>query len=133
MINVLDKNCYSTIIDLAKLIKPDFSLKDFSLYSTVIVYKEDENIIGFLEYYVNYEIVELLNISVSTIYQNKGIATKLIEYLYNLKDVDRIILEVRASNVQALNLYNKLGFKIIRTIKNYYGSEEGYAMERSLV
>ena len=133
MINELDKNCYSTIIDLAKLIKPDFSLKDFSLYSTVIVYKEDENIIGFLEYYVNYEIVELLNISVSTNYQNKGIATKLIEYLYNLKDVDRIILEVRASNVQALNLYNKLGFKIIRTIKNYYGSEEGYAMERSLV
>lgn len=132
MIKILGKEDYLIVIGLAKLIKPNFSMKDFSIYSTIIVYVDDGNVIGFLEYYVNYETVELLNIAVDHRFRNRGIATKLIEYLYDLDGVEKIILEVKSSNVQALNLYKKLGFKTIRTIKNYYGNEEGYAMERSL-
>ena len=48
---------------------------------------------------------------------------------------DRIILlEVRASNILALNLYKKMGFKIINVRKGYYRSElireDAIVMER---
>lgn len=36
------------------------------------------------------------------------------------KDVMNIYLEVEASNVVAIGFYHKLGFKTLKTIKNYY-------------
>ena len=129
MISELIKDDYIRVLGLAKYIKPSFELKDFSLNDKIIVYKFGDMIVGFLEYYVNYETVEILNLAVNPMYRNKGIATELIKYLYKVEGINHIILEVRSSNKNALSLYEKLGFKIIRTIKNYYGSEEGYAME----
>jgi ribosomal-protein-alanine N-acetyltransferase len=42
-------------------------------------------------------------------------------------------LEVRASNVPAVNLYRKMGFEIIRTITGYYADgEAAYVMARKL-
>jgi ribosomal-protein-alanine N-acetyltransferase len=42
-------------------------------------------------------------------------------------------LEVRASNVPAVNLYKKIGFEIIRTITGYYADgEAAYMMARKL-
>jgi ribosomal-protein-alanine N-acetyltransferase len=40
---------------------------------------------------------------------------------YNAKEC---YLEVRRSNLSAVNLYTKLGFKIARTIRNYYADGE---------
>ena len=129
MISELIKEDYIKVLKLAKYIKPNFELKDFSLNDKIIVYKCDALIVGFLEYYVNYETIEILNLAVDPLYRNKSIATKLIKYLYKIEGIEHIILEVRSSNKSAMSLYEKLGFKPIRTIKNYYGSEEGYAME----
>lgn len=129
MISELNKEDYIKILDLAKYIKPNFELKDFSLVDNIIVYMEGNMIVGFLEYYVSYETLELLNIAVEPSYQNRGIASALIKYLCKMAGINRIILEVRESNKAALSLYQKLGFKVLRTIKNYYGNEQGYAME----
>jgi len=42
-------------------------------------------------------------------------------------------LEVRASNVPAVNLYRKMGFEIIRTKTGYYADgEAAYVMARKL-
>ena len=132
MISVLSKNEYESILELAKYIKPNFSLKDLSANDEIIVYEVDGHIVGFLEYYVNYETVELLNVAVLPSYRSIGVATNLVNYLLQIDGVDRVMLEVRESNKEAIALYNKLGFKTVRVIKNYYGSEEGYAMERRL-
>ena len=132
MIRELNKKEYAVILDLAKNIKPNFTINDFSLNSIVIVYELDSKIVGFLEYYINYETIELLNIAVDINYRNKGIGTNMISYLTKISGIDRIMLEVRESNKEALALYNKLGFSIVRTIKNYYGNEIGYAMERKI-
>jgi len=42
-------------------------------------------------------------------------------------------LEVRVSNMTAVNLYRKLDFKITRTIRDYYADgESAYMMTRQL-
>ena len=133
MIRNLDAGDYNLILNLAKLIKPNFSLKDLSVNSNIIVYEIDEVIVGFLEYYKNYEIIDILNIAVAIDYQRQGIAIKMIEHLTKIEGIEKIMLEVRESNEKAINLYKKLGFKVIRTIKNYYGIEQGYSMERSVI
>ena len=132
MIRELDRIEYEKILDLAKCIKANFTVDNLSANSSVIVYEMDDRIVGFLEYYANYETAELLNIAVDPKYRNNGIATKLIGYLTNLSDIERIMLEVSSGNKDALTLYSSLGFKTIRTIKNYYEGRDGYAMERSI-
>lgn len=133
MIRTLDVGDYNLTLNLAKLIKPNFDLNDFSANSNIIVYEIDEVIVGFLEYFKNYEIIDILNIAVECKYQRQGIATKMIDYLTKIEGIEKIMLEVRESNEKAINLYKKLGFKLVRTIKNYYGSEQGYSMERSII
>jgi len=42
-------------------------------------------------------------------------------------------LEVRASNLPAVELYKKLGFEIARTIRNYYADgESAFVMAKQL-
>ena len=66
-------------------------------------------------------------------YQNKKIATKLLEYMFNdLKshDVESITLEVKITNEKAINLYKKFGFTKIGIRKGYYKGIDGILMEK---
>ncbi|MHA1238940.1 MAG: GNAT family N-acetyltransferase [Candidatus Odinarchaeia archaeon] len=48
--------------------------------------------------------------------------------------VDEEILEVRTTNYDALRLYEKMGFKIVRTLKGYYrDGHDAYLMARQAV
>jgi len=50
--------------------------------------------------------------------------------LYKAK---QCFLEVRVTNMPAINLYRKLGFQITKTIKSYYmDGEDAYVMSREL-
>jgi ribosomal-protein-alanine N-acetyltransferase len=50
--------------------------------------------------------------------------------LYNAKQA---FLEVRVSNMPAISLYKKLGFKVTRTIHGYYSDgEDAYVMSKEL-
>ena len=57
---------------------------------------------------------------------------KLEYYLRNIlgEDTKEIILEVRDNNEEGLKFYQDNGFKIIRTINNYYKDGDAYIMER---
>lgn len=44
------------------------------------------------------------------------------------KNCINITLEVAVNNKSALNLYKKLGFKIVTIRKNYYENSDGYLM-----
>lgn len=65
---------------------------------------------------------ELLSIAVKPELRRKGIATELMKSLLNeIKDSVRYcFLEVRVSNIKAINLYEKLGFKKVGLRKKYY-------------
>ncbi|MDH5353604.1 MAG: ribosomal protein S18-alanine N-acetyltransferase [Gammaproteobacteria bacterium] len=70
----------------------------------------------------------ILNISVSNEYQGQGIGKQFIEFLVNIaksKNASMILLEVRPSNVQAINCYNATGFNEIGCRKDYYPAANG--------
>lgn len=65
----------------------------------------------------------LLNITVNPELQRQGLAKQMMHRLFLISRINhakQMILEVRASNEPAINLYQKLGFKTIGTRKNYY-------------
>lgn len=70
----------------------------------------------------------ILNISVDNQYQGQGIGKRFIEFLVDIaksKKVSTILLEVRPSNVQAINCYNATGFNEIGCRKDYYPAPNG--------
>lgn len=70
----------------------------------------------------------VLNICVNPDWQHQGIGYDLLQRLLDIaKDnaVDTVFLEVRPSNTIALALYEKIGFNVIGTRKDYYPSQSG--------
>lgn len=70
----------------------------------------------------------ILNISVSSKLQGQGIGKQFIEFLVSIaksKKASMILLEVRPSNVQAINCYNATGFNEIGCRKDYYPTPNG--------
>ncbi len=70
----------------------------------------------------------ILNISVAEDHQGLGIGKQFIEFLVNIarkKQASMIMLEVRPSNVAAINCYNATGFNEIGCRKDYYPMENG--------
>jgi [ribosomal protein S18]-alanine N-acetyltransferase len=65
----------------------------------------------------------VMNVAVDPDYQRRGIATRLLERLFELtKDDERrgYTLEVRVSNLEAIALYEKLGFEGRGVRRGYY-------------
>lgn len=131
MIRKLEKKDIKRVSELGKTLKENFDVENLNELEKILVYEKDEKIIGFIDYIKLYETVEILYLVVDIDYRRKGIGTKLIEALLAGVDIKKGILEVRTSNIPAIALYEKNGFEIVRTIKNYYGGvEDAYAMEK---
>lgn len=65
----------------------------------------------------------LFNIVIHPDYRHQGLAKKLLAELIDIllqKKIHMIWLEVRESNLSAINLYRQLGFNDITIRKNYY-------------
>lgn len=65
----------------------------------------------------------LTNIAVCNEYRKKGIGAKLMAELMKSaeeKELAFVTLEVRVSNLPAVNLYRKFGFTDVGTRRNYY-------------
>src|SRR5574344_1748040 len=101
-------------------------------YTHIYVYEENNVILRFLHIENHFEVTDIINIVTKLGYHKKGIATKLMQYLLDNDEYERIMLEVRKSNDEALNLYKKFAFKQINIRKNYYGNEDAIIMERKM-
>ncbi len=94
----------------------------------------ENHIVGYVSAVVRQEGVgHLVSICVHPAYRRRGIGTALMEEiekrLYNIFGICKFRLEVRVSNVPAINLYRKLGYKIINRIERYYhDGEDAYLM-----
>ena len=105
-------------------------------FARKIEYVIDDKSIGYLEYSLIYDRMEIDNFSVLDEYRNQGIGTKLLAYLMSLAINYRVInitLEVRVSNEIAINLYKKFGFREVALRKFYYGDEDGILMEKQVM
>lgn len=108
----------------------DYKITD-NAFNNVIVYKENDKILGYLDYSIMYERGEINYIFVIEEYRSKGIASKLLEYMITNNDLDEISLEVNINNINAINLYKKFNFKEVNIRKNYYNGVDGILMLRS--
>ena len=105
-------------------------------FSQKIEYIENTISLGYLEYSLIYDRIEIDNIFVSEEKRGNGIGTKLLEYLINYAKENKIInitLEVRTSNSIARHLYQKLGFDEVAIRKYYYGDEDAILMEKKVI
>ena len=105
-------------------------------FSRKIEYIENDKSIGYLEYSLIYDRMEIDNFFVEEEYRNKGIGTKLLAHLVSLAITYRVVnitLEVRVSNQPAISLYKKFGFREVALRKYYYGDEDGILMEKQVM
>ena len=85
---------------------------------------------GFIIYSLICGEAEVYDLATAPEYRHRGVATDLLAEM--LEDVDTAFLEVRRSNVPAIALYEKCGFKITGERKGYYeNGEDALLMEWS--
>ena len=104
-----------------------------------LVLKEDKKVIGFAILSVSTEESHLLNIGLTSLKRGRGLGRELLEKMIMAAEVmgsKKIFLEVRISNVIAIDLYKASGFKEVGLRKKYYrlkeGREDAILMSKSL-
>lgn len=75
--------------------------------------------INFYDYDIdNFDWVLVANVETDAMYRNRGFATLLISTLYNdIKYKKGLYLFVKPSNINAMNLYKKMGFELLKKYK----------------
>lgn len=106
--------------------------------SHYLIAKSNNEIVGFGGIWFGYEEVHITNIVTRIDKRNQGIASKLLENLISIaKTIPKCILltlEVRESNLPAINLYEKFNFKKVGIRRNYYnGIENAIIMTKNII
>lgn len=99
-------------------------------------YSKDDQLVAYACASVSFEEGEILRIAVLPAYRRQGIGERVLARILarlQSQGVEKIFLEVRASNVAAQGLYGKMGFAVIGKRKGYYpGGEDAVIMSRTL-
>ena len=85
-----------------------FKLEEFinSSYDFISGYYDNDQLIGFVHVSKMYEVVDIVNIVVDINNRRRGIATELLDYVFNFfSDVASYILEVNEKNSSAILIY----------------------------
>ena len=118
MIREVEEKDYDLLIRLAKeIFESNISFNEEFNYKKV--YEDNDKIVGFIDYSVIYDRIEINYIYVLEKYQRKGIATKLLNSI-NIDDINNITLEVNETNQKAIKFYQKNGFEIVSKREKYY-------------
>ena len=109
----------------------ELTYKDNNVKSFVL--KEDKWVIGIGNIILNKntKFAHALHIFIDSKYRNKGLGTKMLQYLEALaKDVNMITISINVmpKNKPALKLYEKMGFKKLKS-----NGEQGLQLQKSLV
>lgn len=92
-----------------------------------LVAEENDYVIGYVMFWLKYENQgHIISIAVDEDYRRRGYGSQLLAKSIGILFLicDTIYLEVRASNTQALNFYEKFHFKQDRIVPNYYDTGE---------
>ncbi|NPB07186.1 MAG: ribosomal protein S18-alanine N-acetyltransferase [Aquificae bacterium] len=94
-------------------------------FSRPFVLEEDGKVVGYAFFWVVGDEATLLSFAVERSKRGRGYGTFLIkESIRRLSGVKRVLLDVRKSNLPAINLYRKLGFKTVKERPSYYSDGE---------
>jgi ribosomal-protein-alanine N-acetyltransferase len=89
---------------------------------------QDQLIVGHAVISVITDESHMLNLSIAGKHQGKGFGRQFVDFLVqqaSIHNAETMLLEVRPSNVAAINCYNAAGFNEIGSRKNYYPAPEG--------
>ena len=112
-------------------------LSSFEVGHKGLICKKDNLMIGFIIFSPISPEAHILSISVRNEMQSKGIGTLLLKSMLDqckVMNYKKIFLEVRVSNVKAINFYEKFGFSKDAIRNNYYtdNSEDALLMSLSI-
>lgn len=95
--------------------------------SFYIVAKYNDEIIGFAGIWKSIDDIHITNIVVKKDFRKNGIGTLLLQKLISLTNqfhYKELTLEVNSSNIPAIKLYSKFGFKKLGIRKKYYNNTD---------
>ena len=93
-------------------------------------YMDGEKVLGYLEIRLVDGVIDIMNLFVNEENRRQGIATSLMNEMFEKENFNRIMLEVNENNNEAIRLYNRLGFKEISLRDRYYGEDTAIIMEK---
>lgn len=123
-INILE-NLFKSVFDNDKILNR-MNVNPFTKY---IVLLKDNEIIGFINFDIIYDRIELININILDKYQGDGYSNILMDKMISY-DYTNITLEVSSKNIKAINLYKKYGFVEEAIRKNYYIDSDAILMKK---
>ena len=129
----IEKESYAHPWDKLEFVK-ELKGNKFAHYFVCLL---DGKIVSFLGMWIVFEEAHITNIAVSPNYRKIGLGSMLIDFSVSFaknKNAKRIVLEVRVSNKEAINLYIRKGFRVTSIKKNYYidNFEDAYEMIKEL-
>jgi len=104
-------------------------------YSICLIISNDNTVVAYTVFWIIEDEIHIANLAVKETFRKVGIASWIIDIIFSIAEVNNtnvMHLEVRKSNIKAINLYQKFGFKIVGIRKNYYETEKEDAILMSL-
>ena len=95
-----------------------------------LVARDEEKIVGYIGIEKILDEVHIINMAVDPGYRDKGVGKRLMQHVLNDEEV--FFLEVRVSNETAKKIYERYGFKVINTRKEYYADGEDALIMRRI-
>ena len=103
----------------------------------IYVYRLDDQIIAFADIWYMFENCDLVKIAVKEEYRNQGYGKEMLKEMCRIareSGCEYMHLEVNVFNQEAVSLYKKNGFQVMRTRKNYYeNGDDAYDMLKILI
>ena len=128
-----------TLADLDRVMRVEEEVYDFPWtrrifsdcirvgYLCWLALNEDE-VIGHAVISVTAGESHMLNLSIARAHQRRGYGRQFIEFLAGEardRQAETMLLEVRPSNIAAINCYNSAGFNEVGSRKDYYPAPDG--------
>jgi len=111
----------------------------YGSFSGVLVATDETDgsttVCGFLAWRVRARLFHIQTIAVDPLFRGRGVGHRLIERaIEHARDggSERMYLEVRVSNANAIRLYESFGFVIDKKIAKYYKTEDALRMFKPL-
>lgn len=92
------------------------------------VYEAQQKLLGYAVLMVAVDEMHLLNIGIDSEFQRQGLGAQLLHQMLDTAramQMQRVLLEVRRSNLAAQGLYRKAGFSELAVRHGYYAAADG--------
>jgi [ribosomal protein S18]-alanine N-acetyltransferase len=104
---------------------------DGQRYKFPLVLQVNDSIEGYAFVWAYAGEVHITNIAISPAFRQKGLGLKLISFIFEtFKEFKEIFLEVRPTNINAIHLYEKVGFEKVFSREKYYADGENALVMR---